>query len=148
MHNSVHTQPRVAMSAQINTDILDNGLASLKAAATTIHICSQEPTTFAQATSIYDGTANKYRLGIMNFGAGNVFPNPIAAGTPNGRSLTTAPVTNGAIDAIGNGAVSATWWAIVDGSRLLVTGTLTTAQQVTANNTFTLGALTVSIPNQ
>jgi hypothetical protein len=136
------------MAAQVHTDILDNGLASLKSGASIIHICSQEPTTFAQATTVYDGTANKYRLGIKNFGAGAVFPSAIAAGSPNGRQLATAAVTDGTIDAIGGSAVSATWWAIVDGTRLLATGTLAAAQQVTANNAFTLGSFTIRLPNQ
>lgn len=63
----------------INDNVLDNGLTQLKSQASDIYICSQEPATFTQASSTY-------ALGRKNFGAGNVFPGAIAAGSPRAGS--------------------------------------------------------------
>ena len=67
------------MTAMINDNTLDNGLAALKSAADKIYICSTQPTTYTEATSTY-------ALGNKNFGAGSVFPSAIAAG------CTTTPI--------------------------------------------------------
>jgi hypothetical protein len=114
---------------------LDNGLAALKSEATDIYINTAEPATFSAATS---GATS---LGKKTFGSGAVFPAAIAAGTPNGRQLATAAVTDGAISTGGTAAAV----SVVDfaNSRLGITTTLSASQAVTASNPFTLGSFTV-----
>lgn len=120
----------------LNDNVLDNGLAALKAAATHIYVCSAEPATYTAASSTN-------ALGNKNFGAGAVFPGAIAAGSPSGRKLTTAAVTDGAISASG----TATHWAIVTSgsSRLDAASSLSASQAVTIGNAFTLPAFDVRL---
>lgn len=127
------------MAANVDAYVLDNGLAGLKSTATHIYICSAEPATYTAATSTN-------ALGNKNFTAGLVFPAAIAAGTPNGRTVTTAAVTDGSVTATG----TASNWAIVDSvnSRLLAVGSLAATQGVTSGNTFTLPAFDIRLPNQ
>lgn len=127
------------MAANVDSRVLDYGLSALKSEATHIYICNAEPTTYTAATSTN-------ALGNKNFGAGNVFPAAIANGTPNGRKLTTAAVTDGTVTGTG----TATNWAICDSvnSRLLAVGSLAAAQAVTSGNVFTLAAFDIRLPNQ
>lgn len=122
----------------LNTNTLDNGLAALKAAASDIYLTSQEPATYTELTSTY-------KLGTKAFGVGNVFPGAIAAGSPNGRKLTTAAVTDGVI----NNSGTATHWGVGSSgaSRLEVAQTLQASQGVTASNAFTLAAADVRLPS-
>jgi len=117
---------------------LDYGLTVFSNEASHIYITSAEATTFAQATSTY-------ALGNKNFGAGSTFGAP-AAGSPNGRKVTSVAVTNGSVTANG----TATNWAVVDSanSRLLAVGSLTASQVVTNGNQFTLSAFDIRYPNQ
>jgi hypothetical protein len=127
--------------AFLNDNTLDNGLAALKAAADKIYICSQEPATYTQATSTY-------ALGNASLGAGNVYPNAIAAGSPSGRQLVSAPVASGSpgsITATGTATHSST--VSSGSSRLEVAQALSASQAVTNGNTFTLTAQTVRLPN-
>lgn len=116
--------------------VLDLGLNVLDTEATHLYITSSEATTFTQASSTN-------ALGNKNFGAGAVTGSP-AAGSPNGRKVTTAAVTDGSVTATG----TATTWAITDNtnSRLLATGTLSASQAVTSGNPFTLGAFDIRLP--
>lgn len=124
--------------AFLNDNTLDNGLAALKAAASHIYICSQEPATYTAATSTY-------ALGNKNFGAGAVYPGAIAAGSPSGRKLTSAAVADGSVTASG----TATHSAVVSAgsSRLEVAQALSASQVVTSGNAFTLTAQDVRLPN-
>lgn len=126
------------MAASLEDRVLDFGLDVLDTESTHIRICNSEPTTYAQATTTYV-------LGFKSFGAGNVFGSP-AAGTPNGRKVTSAAVTDGTITTSG----TANWWAITDeaSSRLNAHGALSASQVVTSGNTFTLSAFDIRIPNQ
>ena len=126
------------MAGTVGDYYLDNGLAAMKSGTTDININTVEPTTFAAAT------AGAQFLGKKVFGAGAVFPAAIAAGTPNGRKLVTAAVTDGAISTSGTAAAC----SITDntGSRLAVTTTLSASQAVTSPNPFTLGAFDVRLP--
>ena len=124
------------MPGKCNSWVLDNGLIQLKNLADKIYICSQEPTSFADATSTY-------ALGNMAFGAGLALTGP-SARTPNGSKVTTVAVTNGTVTGTGN----ASRWAIVDSvnSRLLVDNDLAAAQAVSAGNVWSLPAFDFGIP--
>ena len=117
---------------------LDNGLAGLKAAADRIYICSAEPATFTAATSTF-------ALGAKTLGAGNVFPNAIANGTPSGRKISTAVVTDGSVTANG----TASHFAVVTfgSSRLDYATSVEVSQVVTSGNTFSLTAGDLRFPN-
>lgn len=126
--------------ATVGTLYLDQALTKIKNEATHINInTSPEVTTYSAATS------GSTFLGAKNFGAGLVFPNAIANGSPNGRQLDTAAVTDGLISASGTAAT----FSITDNTngRLIITGTLLSSQAVTANNPFTLASFTVRLPS-
>lgn len=114
--------------------ILDAALAKLDTEANRLDICTQEPVTYAEATSTYT-KGNKTALSV---GA------PTDR-TPNGRKVTVAAITDGSVSGTG----TATHWAVTDtaNTRLLATGSLTVPQVVTNGNVFTLGAFDVGIPD-
>lgn len=127
------------MAAHFDSYYLDNGLTAAKAGATHIHVTSAEATSFANVATV--------TLGNKSFGAGNVFPGAIAAGSgANTRKLTTAAVTDGSVTATG----TATNWAITDATntRLVAVGALSTSQVVTSGNSLTLPAYDVQIAGQ
>lgn len=120
--------------AYINDRVFDNGLTVLDTEANRLDICSQEPVTYAEATSTYT--------------LGNKTPPSVGAPadrTPNGRKVTVAAITDGTV----TGTDDATHWAISDtgNSRLLATGPLAASQAVTAGNVFTLAAFDIGIPD-
>jgi hypothetical protein len=119
--------------AFISDYALDAVLAKV-AEATRLDICSAEPTTYADATATVS-------LGTK---ATPVF-DAAADRAPNGRKVTIEAITDGDVTATGN----ATHWALSDAanSRLLATGPLNAAQQVTNGNIFTLAAFDVGIPD-
>jgi hypothetical protein len=125
------------MADGVSSHVLDNGLAALDTQATHLYICSQEPTTFLEASSTY-------ALGNKNFGAGAVFGAP-AAGTPNGRKVTSAVVPDGSVTGTG----TAVKYAVCDNtnSRLLAWGSLSASLGVVSGNTFTLTAFDVRLPS-
>lgn len=120
--------------AFISDLILDLPLTYIQTDGDRLYICSQEPTTFTEATATYD-------LGVktaLSIGApGN--------GTPNGRKVTVAAITDGSVTDTG----TATHWAIVDfgDSELMITGQLAASQAVTSGNTFTLAAFDIRFPD-
>ncbi|MBM2322242.1 MULTISPECIES: hypothetical protein [Marivita] len=116
--------------------VYDNGLTVLDTEANAIHICSSEPATFAAATT----TASLGNSTSVSFGA----PQD-NTGAGGGREVVMAAITDGSITASG----TATHFAVVDtvNSRLLVTGALTPSQAVTGGNNFSLGAITVGLPD-
>lgn len=120
--------------ATIADRVLDEGLSTLTNEANRVDVCSQEPTTYAEATSTYT-LGNTTTVTISS----------PADRTGGGRQVTLSAISDGSVTGTGN----ATHYAIVDttNSRLLVTGSLTTPQQVTSGNTFSLEALDVGIPD-
>lgn len=118
----------------LNDRVFDSGLSVLDTEANRLDICSQEPTTYTEATSTYT-LGNKTSLSI---GAP-------ADRTPSGRKVTVAAITDGTV----TGTDTATHWAIVDtgNSRLLATGSLSSSQAVTSGNTFSLAAFDIGIPD-
>lgn len=119
--------------AYINDEVFDQGLDYADTNGTRIDICSQEPTTYGQAT-----TGGTYSLGNktgLNTGA-------TQAGATDGRRVIVPAITDGSVTNSG----TATHWALTDGSSLLIaTGALSSSQSVTASNTFTLDAISITI---
>lgn len=126
------------MAAHLEDRVLDNGLTVLDTEATDIVVCSSEPTTYAEANATY-------ALGRKVFGAGGCFGSP-AAGSPNGRKVSSVAITDGSITADGTAA----WWAAIDtgNTRLLAVGQLAASQAVTNGNTFSLPSFDIRIPSQ
>lgn len=122
----------------LNDRILDSGIDILNTEADRIDICSQEPTTYTEATSTYS-------LGFKDHGAsGSAFGAP-ADRTPTGRKVTSTAVTDGAVTATG----TATHWSVaeVGATRLLATNSLSASQAVTNGNSFSLPAFDIGIPD-
>ena len=117
----------------LNDRVFDNGLTVLDTEANRLDICSQEPTTYAAATTTYT-LGNKTSLSIGSPADGST-----------GRKVTVAAITDGTVSASG----TATHYAIVDtvNSRLLSAGALASPQVVTSGNTFTLAAFDIRIPD-
>lgn len=112
--------------------IFDAALAKLDTEANRLDICSQEPTSYAQATSTYTlGNNTSISIGSPE------------DRTPNGRKVVVAATSGGSVTGTG----SATHWAIVDtaNSRLLATGALSAPQSVTSGNTFSTAAFDIGI---
>jgi hypothetical protein len=122
----------------LGDDVLDNGLTRLDTLATDIVICSALPTTYAEANATF-------ALGRKVFGAGGCFGAPAAA-TPNGRKVTSAAITDGAVATSG----TASHWGAIDtvNTRLGAAYTLASSQAVTAGNSFAIPAFDVRVPNQ
>lgn len=114
--------------------LFDLALAELDTATLTLYICSQEPTTKAEADTTY-ALGNKASISV---GAP-------ANGAASGRRVTVAAITGGSVTATG----TATHYAIVDtvNNRLLVTNALAASQAVTSGNTFSLAAFDVTLPD-
>lgn len=116
----------------LNDRVFDNGLTVLDTEANRVDICSQEPTTYAQATSTYS--------------LGNTTSISISAptnGDTSGRKVTLAAISGASVSGTGD----ATHYAISDTSntRLLVTGSLSASQSVTSGNTFSLDAVDIEL---
>jgi hypothetical protein len=116
----------------LNDRVFDLGLNVLDTEANRLDICTTEPTTYAQATTTYT-LGNKTSLSIGS----------PAAGSPSGRKVTVAAISDGTI----TGNNTAAHWAITDtaNSRLLAAGGLASSQSVTSGNTFTLGAFDITL---
>ncbi len=120
----------------INDNVLDNGLAQLKAQADRIFMCSQEPATFLQASSTY-------KVGEKTLAAGGVFPSAIAAGSPSGRKLATVAVTDGVVTSAG----TATHWSVATSgsSRLDVAQSLAASKAFALNDTWSMPSTDVRL---
>ena len=119
--------------AYINDEVFDQGLDYADTNGTRIDICSQEPTTYAESTSTYT-LGNKTGL---NTGA-------TQDGATSGRRVIVPAITDGLV----TGTARATHWALTDGASILVaTGSLSSSQSVTSGNTFTLDAISITIPD-
>ena len=112
---------------------LDAALA-VWADADALYLCTQEPTTFAEASSTY-------AVGVKTD------PSIGAAGdrTGGGRKRTVAAITDGEVTATG----TPTHWALTKsaGSLLRATGAITDGQLVTDGNTFTLDPFDLGVPD-
>jgi len=112
-------------------NVYDSGLSYITSNGTRIDICSQEPTTYAQATSTYT-LGNKASLTVGS----------PTNGTTDGRKVVVPAITDGSVTATG----TASHWALTNASNTLIaTGSLTSSQSVTSGNTFTLDAIDITI---
>jgi hypothetical protein len=113
--------------------VLDAALQYIETNTTVLYIChTAEPTTYAQASSTYAcGTK-----------ATPTFTGP-TAGDTSGRKTTVDAITDGEVTA----TETAAYWALCSADALIVTGSLSASQAVTDGNTFTLTAITITIPD-
>jgi hypothetical protein len=124
------------MADKFSDYLLDNGLTVLDTVANVLHMCSGDPTDYADMLT--------KSLGNKAVAAGALVGAPAVA-TPNGQKVTTINITDGAITTSG----TATKWAIGDSaaSRLLCNGSLV-APVSFVSGTFSLPPFVISFPNQ
>lgn len=119
--------------AFLSDNVFDEGLDYLTANGSRIDICSDEPTTYAEATSTYS-LGNEAGASVGAAEAGDV----------SGRKVTVAAVTDGSV----TGSGTATHWALTDGTgELLAAEALDSSQSVTSGNTWTLPAFDIEFPD-
>ena len=116
----------------INPEVFDQGLDYAVANGTRLDICyTSEPTTYAEATST-KSCGNKTGITV---GA-------TEAGDTDGRKVVIPEITTGSVTA----DQTAGWWALTNGSSILVAaGALSATQGVSNGNPFTLDAINVTI---
>ena len=119
------------MAGYLHNDIYDNGLNTLTNATKTLHICSQQPASFAEVATYSLGNKASPSIGSQ-------------ANHTTGRKVTVAALTGGSVTASG----TASHYAIVDtaNSKLLAAQALAASQAVTSGNTFSLAAFDIAIP--
>jgi hypothetical protein len=115
-----------------NDLILDAAIAYITANVTQETVCSAQPTTYAEATTTYDGGASKYCLAKKTGLTSGSFTGP-ANGDINGRKITVNQQAAITVDASAN----ATHIALCSGS-VLIYVTTCTSQALTAGNTVTV----------
>ncbi len=119
----------------LNDNVLDNGLNYLTTNGDRVDICSQEPTTYTEATSTYSlGYKDTLTVGAPQ------------NGDASGRKVTIPAITDGEVTATG----TASHWALTKTTAttaLLAAQTLTASQGVTDGNAFSLGAIDIEIPD-
>lgn len=115
----------------LNDEIFDQGLDWAQANGTTLHIHkTAEPGSYAAA------------VGANELGSDSVSVGATASGATDGRRVIIPAITAGSVTATG----TAGFWALTDGSSILVaTGTLSATQVVTSGNDFTLDAISLTI---
>jgi len=97
-----------------------------------LHLCSDEPTNYTEATSTYT-LGDKQSVSLSSQGDM----------TPNGRKVTVSGFADGDATATG----SATHWALVDvtGTELIATGELDDAESLTSGSTFSISAFDIGV---
>ncbi len=126
--------------ATLHNNVFDNGLSQLSSNVENLYICSQEPTTFTEAST--DPGSGGYKLGTKS-GPSIANPSDRSAG---GREVVVAQITDGSVGYTG----TATHYALTDDSTstLLATGSLSGGgQSVTSGNTFSLTEFAIGIPD-
>lgn len=120
--------------ATIGNNVFDQGLNYLDANGSHLYICSQEPTTYTEAS-------DTYALGVK---AAPTIAAP-SDRSGGGRECVVSAISDGTVSATG----TATHYAIVyaTGTELLVTGELDSSQAVTNGNPFTLTSFSVAFPD-
>jgi hypothetical protein len=119
--------------------MLDAALAYITANTTQLCVCSAQPTTYAEATTTYDGGASKYKLALKGGLTSGSFTGP-ANGDTSGRKITVNQQATITVDA----SASATHIALCSGTTLLYVTTCT-SQALTVGNTVTVPAWDIEI---
>lgn len=123
------------MVAYLNDDVLDNGLSYLNTNGDRIDICSQQPTSYTEATSTYTlGNKTSASVGSPE------------NGDSSGRKVVIAAISDGSVTGTG----TASHWALSKTSAteaLLAANSLSSSQAVTSGNTFSLGAIDITFPD-
>lgn len=128
------------MAKWCDDDNMDAMLNRIKNNTTRISLCTAQPTTYAEATTTYDGGASKYKLAIATISSTD-FTGP-ADGDSSGRKLTVNEVVGMTIDA----SETANYIALSDSSNSeLLYVTTCTAQVLTAGNTVTIPAWKITV---
>lgn len=127
------------MAKVSHDDNMDAMLNNIKTKATRLCVCSAEPTTFAEATTTYDGGANKYNLAIKTIESTD-FTGP--ADDTSGRKVTVNEAAALSVAA----SASATHIALVDfDDEDVLYVTTCTSQALTSGNTVTVPAWEISV---
>jgi hypothetical protein len=115
--------------SSLHNDVFDLGITEL-GEATALHVCSAEPTDRATALAL---------------SLGNAAPTVSAPeeGVGGGRQVTVSQI----VDLAGTAEGTATHWAIIDGARLLATGTLLAGLVVVNAGVYSLASFTIRIPD-
>lgn len=114
--------------------ILDNGLSYLNVNGNRLDICSQEPTTYAEATTTYTlGNKTGITIGTPE------------DRSPSGRKCVVSAITDGNT----TGAGGVVCWAITDtaNSDLLAWAPLESPYIVSSGITFTLDSIDIGFPD-
>ena len=119
----------------LTDNALDSGLSYLNTNGDRVDICSQEPTTYTEATSTYTlGNKTSASVGAPQ------------NGDTSGRKVTIAAISDGSVTGTG----TASHWSLVKTTattELLAAQTLSSSQAVTSGNTFSLGAIDIEFPD-
>jgi hypothetical protein len=123
------------MVAFLNDAVLDNGLAYIVSNGSRLDICSQQPANYTEATSTYTlGNKTSLSAGSLQDGASS------------GRRTVIPAITDGTVSGTG----TASHWAYsktTATAALLAAQALSSSQAVTNGNTFTLDAISITIPD-
>jgi hypothetical protein len=113
----------------LDDSIFDQGLDELDTGGTRVDICTQEPTTYAEATATY------------TLGNEAVDTGAPADGDVDGRKVVVPAIDSGAVTGDGMAA----FWALTNGvDTLLATGPLAAPLPVATGGLFDLGAITIT----
>lgn len=117
----------------LNDNVRDSGLSWLTSNGTRLHVCSQEPTTYAQAASTYQ------------LGFGNVVISVPEDRPGGGRRVSVSAIVAAPATATG----TATHFAITNGSNTLcAAGPLAASLGLTATENFSTTVLYVNTPDE
>ena len=122
------------MGKAVHDDVLDGALAVIRLNATQISVCKSEPTTYGEAT-----TATTYMLAIDSALDSTDFV--IADGDAGGRKITISEQATLPVVATG----TADYVCLCDVDDRLLYKTTCTSQALTAGNTVTIPAWTITI---
>lgn len=116
--------------ASFHDDVYDNGLAELSDDGDELHLCSAEPTSYAEATSTYSlGSKSSPSVAAPADRGGG------------GRECVISAIDDGTVSS--NGTV--THWALVDtvGSRLLATKAVSSSKAIVTGSPWTMEELAI-----
>jgi len=128
------------MGKSVHNNILDAALNYLKTNGNKLCVCSAEPTTYAEATTLYDGGASKYEIADVVIDSDD-YTGP-AEGDTSGRKITVNQQSDMDVDA----TATATHIAIVDTvNENLLYVTTCTSQSLTSGNKVTVPAWDIEL---